>query len=120
MDRLKSHINDSQTLRTLYHRVDQWYSATSFIQQQINLHNQQLADNSAHAAAADTEEHDALLADEEEVAMAPLDYALVASVYGHHGKGGGKLSIAEVEEKVAENYDYHGFQKHLSEHMTAF
>lgn len=50
--------------------------------------------------------------------MVQLDYALAASVHGHHGKGGGKLSIAEVEDKAAENCDYHGFQERLSNHMA--
>ncbi|KAK0432086.1 hypothetical protein EV421DRAFT_1719858, partial [Armillaria borealis] len=80
-------------------RVDQWYSTTSFIRQQINLHDQQLEASQACAAAveaeAEVEGHDASLADEEEAATVQLDYALAASVHGHRGKGGGKLSIAE-------------------------
>ncbi|PBK81618.1 hypothetical protein ARMGADRAFT_1039201 [Armillaria gallica] len=95
-------------------RVDQWYSATSFIQQQINLHDWKLEASQACAAEAEAEEHDASLANEEEAATVQLDYALA----GHHGKGGGKLSISEVEDKAAENHDYHGFQERLSNHMA--
>ncbi len=50
--------------------------------------------------------------------MVQLDYALAALVHGHRGKVGGKLSITEVEDKAAENCDYHGFQKCLSNHMA--
>ncbi|PBK88793.1 hypothetical protein ARMGADRAFT_1033774 [Armillaria gallica] len=101
-------------------RVDQWYSASSFIRQQINLHDQQLEASQAHVAEAEAEveEHDASLANEEEAVMVQPDYTLAASVHGHHGKGGGKLSIAEVEDKAAENHDYHGFRACLSKHMT--
>ncbi|SJL09155.1 uncharacterized protein ARMOST_12531 [Armillaria ostoyae] len=103
-------------------RADQWYSATSFIRQQINLHDRQLEASQARVAEAEAEveveEHDASLADEEEAATVQLDYALAASVHGHRGKGGGKLSIAEVEDQATENRDYRGFRACLSKHMT--
>ncbi len=67
-----------------------------------------------HAAEAEAKEHDVSLANEEKAEMVQLDYALAASVHGHCGKGGGKLSIAEVEDKAVENCDYHGFQERLS------
>ncbi|KAK0494333.1 hypothetical protein EDD18DRAFT_1107358 [Armillaria luteobubalina] len=45
------------------------------------------------------------------------DYAATASLHGGHGKGGGKLSIAEVKAKAVDDSDFHDFLNHLSSHM---
>ncbi|KAK0497932.1 hypothetical protein EDD18DRAFT_1104432 [Armillaria luteobubalina] len=45
------------------------------------------------------------------------DYAATASLHGGHGKGGGKLSIAEVKAKAVDNSNFRDFLNCLSLHM---
>ncbi|KAK0476943.1 hypothetical protein IW261DRAFT_1566392 [Armillaria novae-zelandiae] len=48
------------------------------------------------------------------------DYAATASLHGGHRKGGGKLSMAEVEAKGVDNSNFHDFRNHLSTHMKKY
>ncbi|KAK0463043.1 uncharacterized protein EV420DRAFT_1639134 [Desarmillaria tabescens] len=80
----------------------------------IDLHDRQAGQ--AQSAEAEAEEGDPSLTDEEEAVGQP-DYTTAASVHGHHGKGGGKMTIAEVEGRATDNRNYRDFQERLSAHM---
>ncbi|KAK0472602.1 hypothetical protein IW261DRAFT_1424193 [Armillaria novae-zelandiae] len=45
------------------------------------------------------------------------DYTAAASLHGRCGKGGGKLTMAEVEAQAIDNSDFHEFRTRLSTHM---
>ncbi|KAK0486445.1 hypothetical protein IW261DRAFT_1416225 [Armillaria novae-zelandiae] len=70
-------------------RVDDWYNAMTYIRQQVRLETQ-TEDELVPASSTSSE----------------ADYAATASLHGGHGKGGGKLSMAEVEAKA----EFDGFK----------
>lgn len=90
-------------------RVDQWITATTYIHHQIKLHNE-----AAQEALAEGED-DTESPDPNQSVHA---YSRVASVHGGRGKGGGKLSMEELEAKSDEDSSLKNFQTMLSTFMT--
>ncbi len=89
-------------------RIDQWYNAMSFICQQIDAQQEQLA-TSAEEKETDKIDDSNQPERETETANSQPDYVSAASVHGGRGKGGGRLSITEVEAKAADNPDFSKF-----------
>ncbi|KAK0501935.1 hypothetical protein EDD18DRAFT_1100438 [Armillaria luteobubalina] len=97
-------------------RVDDWYNAMTYIRQQVNHHDK--------IEKEGDEDDEGETGDSNEDELAPTsstsseaDYAATASLHGGRGKGGGKLSIAEVEAKAVDNSDFCDFLNRLSSHM---
>ncbi|KAK0492430.1 hypothetical protein EDD18DRAFT_1108823 [Armillaria luteobubalina] len=97
-------------------RVDDWYNAMTYIQQQVNHHDK--------IEKEGDEDDEGETGDSNEDELAPMsstsseaDYAATASLHGGRGKGGGKLSIAEVEAKAVDNSNFRDFLNCLSSHM---
>ncbi|KAK0492846.1 hypothetical protein EDD18DRAFT_1108458 [Armillaria luteobubalina] len=89
-------------------RVDDWYNAMTYIRQQVNHHDK--------IEKEGDEDDEGETGDSNEDKLAPTlstsseaDYAATASLHGGHGKGGGKLSMAEVEAKAEDNSNFHDF-----------
>ncbi|KAK0473824.1 hypothetical protein EDD18DRAFT_1368489 [Armillaria luteobubalina] len=102
-------------------RVDDWYNAMAYLRHQINHHDKikkeflddQVAEG--ETGAEDEDEDELVLVSGS--ANSNADYTAAASLHGRRGKGGGKLSMAEVKAKAMDNSDFRGFQMHLSTHM---
>ncbi|KAK0499677.1 hypothetical protein EDD18DRAFT_1102989 [Armillaria luteobubalina] len=100
-------------------RVDNWYNAMTYIQQQVNHHDK--------IEKEGDEDDEGKTGDSNKDELAPAlstsskaDYAATASLHGGHRKGGGKLSMVEVEAKAEDNSDFRDFQDHLSMHMKKY
>ncbi|KAK0187157.1 hypothetical protein F5146DRAFT_1004106 [Armillaria mellea] len=91
-------------------QIDQWYNAMSFICQQIDVQEEQLA-NSAEEKDSDEIDDSNQPERETETANSQPDYVSAAS-------GGGRLTITEVEAKAADNPDFSRFRKLLSKYMA--
>ncbi|KAK0481054.1 hypothetical protein EDD18DRAFT_1113170 [Armillaria luteobubalina] len=100
-------------------RVDDWYNTMTYIQQQVNHHDkiEKEGDEDDKGETGDSNEDE----------LAPVlstsseaDYAATTSLHGGHGKGGSKLSMAEVEAKAEDNSDFCDFQNCLSTHMKKY
>ncbi len=89
-------------------RVDQWITATTYIRHQIKL-----GDEAAQEALPEVKD-DTESPDPDPSVHA---YSGVASIHGSHGKGGGKLSIEELEAKSDEDLSLKNFQTTLSTFM---
>ncbi|KAK0492651.1 hypothetical protein EDD18DRAFT_1108661 [Armillaria luteobubalina] len=102
-------------------RVDNWYNAMAYLRHQINHHDKikkeflddQVAEG--ETGAEDEDEDELVLASGS--ANSNADYTAAASLHGRRGKGGGKLSMAEVKAKAMDNSDFRGFRTRLSTHM---
>ncbi|KAK0207409.1 hypothetical protein IW262DRAFT_1469507 [Armillaria fumosa] len=100
-------------------RVDNWYNAMAYIRQQVNHHDdieKESQDNQVADGETGAEDKDELVLASRS-ANSDADYTAAASLHGSRGKGGGKLSMAEVEAKAVDNSDFREFRKHLSTHM---
>ncbi|KAK0471836.1 hypothetical protein IW261DRAFT_1571498 [Armillaria novae-zelandiae] len=102
-------------------RVDDWYNAMAYLRHQINHHDKikkefgddQVAKGETRAEDKDKDEQVLVSGS----ANSDEDYTAAASLHGRHGKGGGKLTMAEVKAQAVDNSDFHEFRTHLSTHM---
>ncbi|KAK0464022.1 hypothetical protein IW261DRAFT_1575532 [Armillaria novae-zelandiae] len=102
-------------------RVDDWYNAMAYLRHQINHHDKikkefgddQVAEG--ETGAEDKDKDELVLASES--ADSDEDYTAAASLHGRRGKGGGKLTMAEVKAQAVDNSNFHEFQTCLSTHM---
>ncbi|KAK0461489.1 hypothetical protein IW261DRAFT_1576985 [Armillaria novae-zelandiae] len=102
-------------------RVDDWYNAMAYLRHQINHHDKikkefgddQVAEG--ETGAEDKDKDELVLASGS--ADSDEDYTAAASLHGRCGKGGGKLTMAEVEAQAVDNSDFREFRTRLSTHM---
>ncbi|KAK0482792.1 hypothetical protein IW261DRAFT_1418319 [Armillaria novae-zelandiae] len=91
-------------------RVDDWYNAMAYLQHQINHHDKikkefgddQVAEGETRAEDKDKDEQVLVSGS----ANSDEDYTAAASLHGRRGKGGGKLTMAEVEAQAINNSDF--------------
>ncbi|KAK0495606.1 hypothetical protein EDD18DRAFT_1106221 [Armillaria luteobubalina] len=101
--------------------VDDWYNAMAYLQHQINHHDKikkefgddQVAEG--ETGAEDEDEDELVLASGS--ANSDEDYTTATSLHGRCGKGGGKLTMAEVEAQAVNNSNFCEFRMCLSTHM---
>ncbi|PBK63200.1 hypothetical protein ARMSODRAFT_1024229 [Armillaria solidipes] len=98
-------------------QINQWYNAMSFIRQQIDAQQERLA-TSAEEKEPDENDDSNQPERETETVNSQPDYVSVTSVHGNRGKGGGRLTITEVEAKAADNRDFSKFRQRLSKYMA--
>ncbi|KAK0461477.1 hypothetical protein IW261DRAFT_1428573 [Armillaria novae-zelandiae] len=102
-------------------RVDDWYNAMAYLRHQINHHDKikkefgddQVAEGETRAEDKDKDEQVLVSGS----ANSDEDYTAAASLHGRCGKGGGKLTMAEVEAQAIDNSDFREFRTRLSTHM---
>ncbi|KAK0471799.1 hypothetical protein IW261DRAFT_1571685 [Armillaria novae-zelandiae] len=91
-------------------RVDDWYNAMAYLRHQINHHDKikkEFGDDQVvegETGAEDKDKDELVLASGS--ANSDEDYTAAASLHGRHGKGGGKLTMAEVEAQ-AKHFESH-------------
>ncbi|KAK0209701.1 hypothetical protein IW262DRAFT_1468686 [Armillaria fumosa] len=109
-EKMHGPLKDAYQMRTNFKDVadqilwiDLWCNAASFIWQQIELHDEQMAQN---------DENDEL---EDEDLQA--EHSRNVTLHGRHGKGGGVFTITEIRALKADNPVFTGFRSHLSKFM---
>ncbi|KAK0435646.1 hypothetical protein EV421DRAFT_1892516 [Armillaria borealis] len=109
-EKMHGPLKDAYQMRTNFKdvaeqilRIDSWCNAASFIQQQIDLHDEQISQN----------DDDDELEDQDMQA----EHSRNVTLHGRHGKGGGVFKIGEIRALKADDPAFTSFRSHLSKFM---